>query len=197
MLAVEAQPTARRTPRRTCEPTSGTCQLEGCGRAFVTTSRTRKYCSDRCRVKAFVLRKDGRSRPSGRLGWLRKTEGRCERASAVFRGVDDAVCGACRGRHPGRPRPLHRASTPQDALVGSLELGARHVLADLTDVTFIDSTALGVLIRAAKELRAAGGELDLVCPNQDIRRLVQLTGLDSVFILYTSLQEAMDAASPR
>lgn len=92
---------------------------------------------------------------------------------------------------------LFTAPRLHDALVGSLELGARHVLADLTDVTFIDSTALGVLIRAAKELRAAGGELDLVCPNQDIRRLVQLTGLDSVFILYTSLQEAMDAASPR
>jgi hypothetical protein len=54
---VQAEPARRRTPRRTCEPTSGTCQLEGRGRAFVTTSRTRKYCSDRCRVKAFALRK--------------------------------------------------------------------------------------------------------------------------------------------
>jgi anti-sigma B factor antagonist len=92
---------------------------------------------------------------------------------------------------------LFTAPRLHDALVGAIELGARHVVADLTDVTFIDSTALGVLIRAAKELRAAGGALDLVCPNQDIRRLVQLTGLDSVFILYTSLQEAMSAASPR
>jgi hypothetical protein len=47
---------ARRNLRRKCEETSGTCQLESCGREFVTTSRTRKYCSDRCRLKAFVAR---------------------------------------------------------------------------------------------------------------------------------------------
>ena len=90
---------------------------------------------------------------------------------------------------------LFTAPRLHDALIGSIELGARHVVADLTEVSFIDSTALGVLIRAAKELRAAGGALDLVCPDVDIRRLVQLTGLDSVFIVFASLPEAMSAAS--
>lgn len=37
-------------------PTVGTCQLESCVRTFVTTSRLRKYCSDRCRMEAFLAR---------------------------------------------------------------------------------------------------------------------------------------------
>jgi anti-sigma B factor antagonist len=90
--------------------------------------------------------------------------------------------------------PLDYGSGREGILTPIGSLGARYVVADLTEVTFIDSTALGVLIRAAKKLRVTGGALDLVCPNQDIRRLVQLTGLDSVFTLYTGLQEAMSAA---
>jgi anti-sigma B factor antagonist len=88
---------------------------------------------------------------------------------------------------------LFTAPRLRDALIGASELGARHVIVDLTAVTFIDSTALGVLIGAAKRLHTAGGALDLVCPNQDIRRLVQLTGLDSVFVVYASLSQATEA----
>ena len=80
-----------------------------------------------------------------------------------------------------------------DALAQSVELGARRIVVDLARVTFIDSTALGVLIRVGRELRAGDGSLDLVCQNDNVRRVLELTGLDAVFAIHSSLAGALDA----
>jgi len=82
-----------------------------------------------------------------------------------------------------------------DALAQSIELGARRVVVDLARVTFIDSTALGVLIGVGRELRAGEGSLDLVCQNGHVRRVLELTGLDAVFAVHTSLAAALDGGS--
>ncbi|HUK77354.1 MAG TPA: STAS domain-containing protein [Thermoleophilia bacterium] len=89
---------------------------------------------------------------------------------------------------------LFTAPRLHDALAQSIELGARRVVVDLARVTFIDSTALGVLIGVGKELRAGEGSLDIVCQNGNVRRVLELTGLDAVFAVHATLTGALDDA---
>lgn len=87
-------------------------------------------------------------------------------------------------------------TTPRlhEALAGALDLGARRLVVDLTKVSFIDSIALGVLIAVGKKLRAAEGSLGLVCKDGYVRRILEITGLDCVFVIHARLQEALSAA---
>jgi anti-sigma B factor antagonist len=70
--------------------------------------------------------------------------------------------------------------------------GAARVLIDLTRVTFLDSTGLGVLVGALKRLRAARAELLLVITDYDIERVFELTGLDGSFRIYRSRDDALE-----
>jgi anti-sigma B factor antagonist len=89
---------------------------------------------------------------------------------------------------------LFTAPRLHEALAQSIDLGARRVVVDLARVTFIDSTALGVLIGVGKRLRAGEGSLDIVCQNGNVRRVLELTGLDAVFAVHASLTGALGAA---
>jgi anti-sigma B factor antagonist len=60
------------------------------------------------------------------------------------------------------------------------EFGPELVL-DLSEVRFIDSTGLGVLVSVLKRAREQGGHVTLLNPNREIDRLLQITGLDRVF----------------
>ena len=53
--------------------------------------------------------------------------------------------------------------------------GRNHVVVDLADVTFMDASALGVLVAARRELARSGGSLDIL-PNAMCARLMRLTG---------------------
>jgi anti-sigma B factor antagonist len=67
------------------------------------------------------------------------------------------------------------------------------VVADLTEVTFIDSTALGVLVSGAKRLRSGGGDLRLVVTEPHIAKVLAITGLTEVFGIYATAGEATSA----
>lgn len=64
------------------------------------------------------------------------------------------------------------------------------IVADLADVDFIDSTGLGVLIGALKRVRTHDGELRVVCIDPRTLKVFQITGLDRVFSLVSSVEEA-------
>jgi anti-sigma B factor antagonist len=73
------------------------------------------------------------------------------------------------------------------AEAGSL---ASHVIIDLADVTFVDSSGLGGLIVARKSAQQGGGSLSLVSPPPMVRRLLGSTQLHDIFTIYDSLDEA-------
>jgi anti-sigma B factor antagonist len=73
-----------------------------------------------------------------------------------------------------------------------IDEGAKRVIVDLTAVTFMDSTGLGVLVGALKRLRAADASLLLVVTDYDIERLFELTGLDKSFKMYRSRDDALE-----
>jgi anti-sigma B factor antagonist len=69
--------------------------------------------------------------------------------------------------------------------------GATLVAVDLTATTFIDSTALGVLLRGAERLRQKGGRLSVICVDPNITKIFEVTGLDRIFAIHTTRDEAL------
>jgi len=69
--------------------------------------------------------------------------------------------------------------------------GIRSIVVDLTEATFIDSTALGVLTRARKRLSPAHGRIVVVVTDRNIRKVFEVTGLDRIFPLYESRDAAL------
>jgi anti-sigma B factor antagonist len=65
------------------------------------------------------------------------------------------------------------------------------VLVDLTDVTFMDSMGLGVLVQTHKRLAEGGRVLVLVCPDNAVRRLLRITALDRLFTIAPTLTQAL------
>jgi anti-sigma B factor antagonist len=66
---------------------------------------------------------------------------------------------------------------------------------DLLRVTFLDSTALGVLVGAAKRVRAGGGSIVLVSDDPRTLRVFEITGLGGIFTLERSLVAAIEAVT--
>jgi anti-sigma B factor antagonist len=83
------------------------------------------------------------------------------------------------------PEFKQRVSAPIDE-------GRRHVVVDLTETTFIDSSSLGVLIGAHRRLRRLDGQLVIVCSNDAISKTFRITGLDGVFTIVRTLDEALN-----
>jgi anti-sigma B factor antagonist len=74
--------------------------------------------------------------------------------------------------------------------------GAVHLIADLSEVDFLDSTGLGVLVGGLKRLREDGGSLALVITAPRILRVFQITGLTKAFTSWPAVADAV-AADPR
>jgi len=70
--------------------------------------------------------------------------------------------------------------------------GAARLAVDLTQVTFMDSSSLGLLVAALKHARERGGDLALVGVGGSPARVLSLTGLDQVFRLVVTV----DALAP-
>jgi anti-sigma B factor antagonist len=87
---------------------------------------------------------------------------------------------------------LYAADPLHDALASLLEPSPPALIVDLTSVDFLDSTALGVLMGAAKVLRQNHGRFVVVSGDPRIVRLLQVTGLTVLFELRPTLAEALD-----
>ena len=86
---------------------------------------------------------------------------------------------------------LYTAPEFKQQLLDVIAKGARDVVIDFTRTTFIDSTALGVLVGGVKRLRAQDGRLALVCSDRNITKIFEITGLDRVFTIYPTRDEAL------
>jgi len=69
----------------------------------------------------------------------------------------------------------------------------RTVIVDLSDVTFIDSTGLGVLIGGLRRVNEAGGEMRVVIADPRVLKIFEITGLTGLFSIHSSLAEATSA----
>lgn len=85
---------------------------------------------------------------------------------------------------------VYTAPQLKQQMISLLEAGAKQMIIDLTKVEYFDSTALGVLIGGLKRMRERDGNLSLICPNPRIRRVFEITGLDKIFDIYNTTEEA-------
>jgi len=81
----------------------------------------------------------------------------------------------------------------KDALSRGTGEGARRVIIDFAKVTFLDSTAIGVVVGGVKDMRALGGSLGIVCPEEDIRGIFETTRLNEILDIYLTRAEALAA----
>ena len=90
---------------------------------------------------------------------------------------------------------LYTAPEFKERMVELIEAGKKHIVVDLSEATFIDSTTLGVLVGGVKRLRPSGGGLALVCTDQNISKIFEITGLDRVFSIQGSREDALASFS--
>jgi anti-sigma B factor antagonist len=89
---------------------------------------------------------------------------------------------------------LYTAPDFKQQLLDVISQGGREVIVDFSDTTFIDSTTLGVLVGGVKRLRSNDGQLSLVCSDRNITKIFEITGLDRVFTIYPTRDEAISQA---
>ncbi len=71
----------------------------------------------------------------------------------------------------------------RDVLNEHLIQGRVHVLVDLDETTFFDSLGFGVLVGVRRKAQAFNGSLGIVCSNDRMLRLFEITALDRVFTI--------------
>ncbi len=85
---------------------------------------------------------------------------------------------------------LYNAPAMRDALIRACVDGPQKVVVDLSEVEFIDSTALGVLIEARTKMANRKGFL-LAGPGLETRRALEISGLDRHFAVHATVAEAL------
>jgi anti-anti-sigma factor len=85
---------------------------------------------------------------------------------------------------------LYNADEVREALAGAADGQPERLVVDLSEVEFIDSTALGVMIEARTRLPNRNGFL-LAAPRLETRRALEISGLDRHFAVHESVDEAL------
>jgi anti-sigma B factor antagonist len=77
------------------------------------------------------------------------------------------------------------------ALQEALAAQATGLVVDLSEVTFIDSTALMTLLTTLRELNRRGGRLVLACSNPTVLRLFEVTRTQGTFAIFPTRERAL------
>jgi anti-sigma B factor antagonist len=84
-------------------------------------------------------------------------------------------------------------STFKKTVTRLLEDGQMNLLVDLRGVGFVDSSGLGALVRALTNSQKEGGQTKLLHAGPQVRRLLEMTKLDSVFEMHDDLEKAVSS----
>ena len=86
---------------------------------------------------------------------------------------------------------IHTSPELRSCVLTALDDGFARVIVDLTQVTFFDSSALGVLVVAARKSSEREAVLQVVCPPGHGARVIAIAGLDRVLAVYATRGEAL------
>jgi anti-sigma B factor antagonist len=85
----------------------------------------------------------------------------------------------------------------KSAVYDVISRGQKQLIINMEQVAYMDSSGFGALLGATKQLRPAGGKVNLVKCNRPISRMLRITRLDTIFGVYSSEDEAMDDAKQK
>jgi anti-sigma B factor antagonist len=86
---------------------------------------------------------------------------------------------------------MSTGSRLREAVADQLAAGHRRLLLDLTGVTFLDSTALGILVGTRKKAAESGGEMRVACADPRMLRLLTVTGLTRTIGVHATVEDAV------
>lgn len=88
---------------------------------------------------------------------------------------------------------LDIATSPhlRDALAEVLRTGPAHVVVDLAEVTFVDSMGLAALLNGLRRLTRINARLSVVATHPNVLRTFRLSRLDTTFVLFESVEDAL------
>jgi len=92
---------------------------------------------------------------------------------------------------------LHTTGCLEARIEEAGAVGADTVLVDLSETSFLDSTALAVLVRETKHLEDRGHALVVVTNDPRTRRIVEVTGLNQALRTYATLHDALAELIPQ
>jgi anti-anti-sigma factor len=79
----------------------------------------------------------------------------------------------------------------KDAVLKLLEQGQKHIILDFSRVRNVNSAGLGSLITLFSRTRSVGGEFILAAVPQNVRNLLHITRLDTVFVISDTIEDAL------
>ena len=80
-----------------------------------------------------------------------------------------------------------------DLITGKLAEGTRLFVLDLSEVPYVSSLGIAVLVTAHVKISKAGGKLRLVNPRPRVAQVLEMTKVIDIFEPYTSVEEALAA----
>ena len=89
---------------------------------------------------------------------------------------------------------VYTAPRLRQAITDVIDSGAAKVILDMEQVDFLDSTGLGVLVGALKRAKSKDGILSIVATQDKSLKIFDITGLNKVFPMHASVDEAIGAA---
>lgn len=85
---------------------------------------------------------------------------------------------------------VYSAPVLKERLLEQMQNGCVDLILDLNGVSFIDSSGLGVLVGTLRRVRENSGTLRIVCGRDNVLKVFSITGLDKVFPVFDSFEEA-------
>ncbi|MDZ7734628.1 MAG: STAS domain-containing protein [Acidimicrobiia bacterium] len=88
---------------------------------------------------------------------------------------------------------LARGPAFRQRVLQRVAAGEHRVVVDFTPCDFVDSIGLGMLVAVLKRVRAVDGSLAVVCPEPRLRKLFELTGLETILPPYGDVAEVTES----
>jgi anti-sigma B factor antagonist len=86
---------------------------------------------------------------------------------------------------------LHVSPRVAHSLAGVAAQRPAHIVVDLTEVTFVDSSGLAVLIHGMQDVQGYGGKFAIVGLQENVRPIFEIARLDQVFQIFPTLDDAL------
>ncbi len=84
---------------------------------------------------------------------------------------------------------VYSAGMLREEIISQVDAGEYNVVVDLSEVAFLDSTGLGVLVGGLKRVKPHDGQLGIICRQEKILRIFRITGMDKIFPIYSGVEE--------